>query len=158
MKRKKKRKIRFIGLIIIVLFFYLFYYLINSFIDIKIKNIYISNNMYLTDQEIIEIAKLSDYPSSLKNNSKTIKKRLESNTYILSANVKKKNLFEIYIEVEENKPLFYNRSLEFTILKDQTKVKDIYSVPTLINYVPDILYETFIDSMATIDKNILEKI
>lgn len=35
-------------------------------LNIKISNIYISGNNYLSDQEIIEIAKIENYPSTLK--------------------------------------------------------------------------------------------
>ncbi len=156
--QKKKRKIRYdriiIFLIIIIFIVSCFAYLFN----LKISNIYILNNNFLTDQQIIEIAGISDYPSTMQNMSFKIKQKLEDNIYIKSVKVYKKNLTEVYIEVEENRPLFYYEYNKKTILLDGKETNDTFIVPTVINYITDSYYDDFINEMGKLDISILSRI
>ena len=156
--KKQKRKIRYdriiIFLIIIVLIIGCFTYLFN----LKISNIYILNNSFLNDQQIIEIAEISDYPSTLQNMSFQIEKRLESNIYIKEAKVTKKGLSRVYIEVEENRPLFYYEYNKKTILLDGQETNDKFIVPAVVNYITDSYYNAFIEQMSKLDVAILNRI
>ena len=156
--KKQKRKIRYdriiIFLIIVVLIIGCFTYLFN----LKISNIYILNNSFLNDQQIIEIAEISDYPSTLQNMSFQIEKRLESNIYIKDAKVTKKGLSRVYIEVEENRPLFYYEYNKKTILLDGQETNEKFIVPTVVNYITDSYYNAFIEQMSKLDVTILNKI
>ena len=70
--KRRKNKIKYKNLIIIgiVLFLiFLSYTFINS---IKLKNIYVKGNTFLTDQQIIDIAGLKNYPKITKLNKKKI--------------------------------------------------------------------------------------
>lgn len=158
-KNKKKRKLnkkRVLSVLIIFLLFIIFIYKISN---TNITNIYIKGNNIFTDQEIIDIAKISNYPNSIKNNFYTLEKRLEENKYILSARVYKKGfLKKVYIEIEENYPLFYNLSEDKTILYDGSKVSDKFTIPTLINKIPDTIYDEFLEKTKKMDKNILNRI
>ena len=82
-KRKIKIKAIIISLILIAIAALIFYYISN----IHITNIYIIDNEFLSDYEIIKIAKLENYPNSMNNSSKKIKERLEKNDFIRSAKV-----------------------------------------------------------------------
>lgn len=156
--KKKKRKIRYdrilIFLVIVILIVISFTFLFN----LKISNIYILNNSFLTDQEIIEMAGISDYPETLKNLSVQIEDRLKNNIYIKEAKVYKKGLTKVYIDVVENKPLFYYESSKKTILTDGRETDEKFVVPTVINYITDNYYDAFINEMANIDENILKRI
>ena len=160
MRQLKKRKIKIrydrILIFLLVVFFIVicFIYLLN----IKISNIYISNNKYLSDQEIIEIAQIDNYPSTIQNLSISIKERLENNVYIKSAKVTKKGLTSVYIEVEENRPLFYYLYNNKTILLDGQAVDDRYVVPTVINYITDNYYNEFIEKIKLLDEDVLYRI
>lgn len=157
-KVKKKVKIRYGAIIVFLLLLYLIYYFLNSLINLRITNVYVLNNHYLSSQEVIELAGLNDYPSTIKNNSSKIKKSLEKNIYINKASVVKKKLTKVYIEIEENYPIFFNDSLKKTVLKDSNMVSEEFIVPVLINYVPDTIYDQFIKSMADINQGVLLKI
>ena len=157
-KVRKVRRIKYGRIFIIFVLLFLIIYLIYNLVDFKIKNIFISNNSILTDQEIIELANIDDYPSIFKYSDSEIEKRLEKNIFIKNATVTKKDLNKVYIDIEENYPLFYNSSLSLTILKDSSTVQDIFNIPVLINYVPDTIYDSFIEKMGMLDKNILIKI
>ena len=62
-KKKKKRVLKIkniiIILVILVLFGGLFYY----FLNMPIKNIYISGNYVISDMDILTLADLDEYPS-----------------------------------------------------------------------------------------------
>lgn len=156
--KKKKYKIKYQNLVIVFFVVFFLYYLISDFCSKKITNIYIINNSFFSDQEIIEIAQIQDYPNNIKNSCKKIKNRLESNIYIKKANVYKKNITEVFIEIEENRPLFYRSSVNMTVLADGSKVEKKLNAPTLINYVPDTIYDKFVSHMANVDKDILSRI
>ena len=73
--------------------------------------------------------------------------------YIKSAKVYKKSFTILYIEVEENRPLFYNSSSNETVLLDGKTVQEKLEAPVLINMIPDTLYEKFIKKILTLEKN-----
>lgn len=156
--KKKKVKIRFDRIVIFLFCVFLFALLIFLIFNIKIKNIYVLGNNYLKEQDILEISLISDYPSSLFNNSYKIEKRLEDNHMILDAKVYKKGLSKVYIEIKENKPLFYYEESKKTIHYDGTSSETIYPVPTVINYITDSYYDKFIEEMKTLDPNIISRI
>ena len=154
-KKKLNKKRFFTFLAILFLIILAIYYVFN----VKITNIYIKGNRILTDQEIIDIASIQDYPSSISNMSYKIEKRLESNMYIYSAKVSKKGaLKRVYIEVEENYPLFYYLPENKTVLYNEDRVDSNYKAPTLINVVPNTIYSKFISKLKKIDVDILSRI
>lgn len=154
-KNRKKRRLK---LIPVLLFLLVIVMLIAFAFSRKITNIYVSNNNYYSDQKIIELAKISNYPSILNNQPFIIKKRLEKDKLILSAKVSLKHFSKIYIEVEENSPLFYNSSSLKTVLQDGSEVEEYYDSATLINYVPDTIYPNFVKSLKKVNREVLNRI
>ena len=155
-KGKKKRKIslkkvfRFFLLVIICVIAYFI------LLHMKISNIYISGNKTLKDQEIIRLAGLEDYPSLVNNTSLIIRRRLKSSDMIIDAKVKIK-FGKVYIEVLENRPLFYDKSKNKTIMYDK-KEMDMVVTPYLLNYVPDTIYDEFVEALSKVNQDILERI
>ncbi|MDD2519253.1 MAG: FtsQ-type POTRA domain-containing protein [Bacilli bacterium] len=156
--KRKKRRLNYRKILLSFAFLFLFIYLINIVIDIPIKNIYIYNNKILSDQQIIELAKIENYPATFKNLSLMIEKRLEKNDYIKEAKVSKKHFTEVHIEITDNYPIFINRTLNKTILLDGKTVDKKFPIPTLINIVPDTKYDLFLEKMKLIDRHILPRI
>lgn len=157
-KKQKRLKIRYERVFLFLLVFGLFIYLMASLIHFPIKNIYIYNNTILSDQEIIDLAGIKNYPSIFSKTTREMEKRLEKNIYIKNATVKKKKLKEIHIEIEENYALFYNSSKGVTILKDLTEVSNELDGPYLVNYVTDTLYDEFVKKMSLIDREVINRI
>lgn len=154
-KVKKKRRIKYKNIIIFLIIVLLIVILYFKIFNVNLSTVYVTGNKILTDEEVIQIAKISK-----KNNDNSIlniKKRLENNKYILSAKVSKKNyLKDVYIEIEENRPLFiYNNE---TVLIDGTKVKEKYNIPIVINEIDSSIYEKFLDKFSYIDDSILTHI
>ena len=160
-KKKKnlnKRKLNLKRVLIALVILFLFCLGIYILFSIKIKNIYIKGNIYLSDQQIIDYSGLKDYPKSLNNLSYNIKNRLEKNTYISKVYVHK-NIFlnKVYIDIEENYPLFYYKSESKSVLYDGYKVSDKFSIPTVINQIPNTVYDKFLKCMQKVDINILNR-
>ena len=156
--KKGKRKIRFDRILIFLVILVVIIWTSVFILNIKISNIFILNNNFLNDQYIIEKALISDYPSVIKNPSFLIKKRLEKDDFIKSVKVYKKGFSKVYIEVIENRPLFYDEVLNKTVLSDKKKVNGNFSVPIVINNISDNYYDLFIEQMDKIDNNILRMI
>ena len=159
MKNKtKKRKIRYDRIIIFLIILIIIFSFFSYFFNLKITNIYILNNNILSDQEIIEFAKLSDYPSTFQNLSFQIEKRIKNNIYVKDVKVTKKWFTQVYIDITENRPLFYYEYNKKTILSDGRETTDFHSVPTVINYITDSYYDKFIEEMNKLDESILSRI
>ena len=157
-KITKKRKLNKKRFFIFLIIFFLIVAFLYKFLNTNITNIYIKGNYYLTDQEIIDLAELQNYPNSISNLSYKIEKKLENNDYIRNANVYK-NIFinEVYIEIEENYPLFYYQTESKTILYDGSEVEKDFSSLTVINKIPDTIYDKFLEKLRQVDIDTLNR-
>ena len=75
---KKKIRIKFFNIFLFLTFVLIIVGSVYKIANLKITNIYIKNNYYLTDLEVIETAKIKNYPSTFQNSCKKIEKRLLS--------------------------------------------------------------------------------
>lgn len=157
-KKTKKRRIRFGRILLVLLLLFLIFYLLSHLFQFPIKNIYIQGNNLLSDQEIIEIAGIENYPSIFSKSSHEIEKKLEKNIYIQQAKVQKKYLREVHITIQDNNPLFYDSNKKKTIFSDKTEVKQQLSTPLLMNYIPDTIYELFFQKMNSLHVHTLKRI
>lgn len=161
-KRKLKIKTIIIFLVIIVLIVYSCFLLFNSVINSNIKNIYIIGNDILSDDDIMELAKIQNYPKILSISSNEMERRIKTSPFIKKVDVKKRIGNQVYIYIDEYKPLFYNKTNNKLIIENNKEVllENIFNnIPTLINSVEDKkVYEKLIDKFVKIDDNIKEKI
>ncbi len=158
-KQKKKVKKGFIKFCVIILILFGIGNLVYYGFGPNIKNIYVLNNNYLSDQEIIDLAKLNNYPNFYTTSSSSIKKKLKSNILVKDVKIKKRLFNKIYIYVDEYEVLFYNQNTSKYVLENKKEVLlDGIVVPTLINYVPDTKYNTFINKYILLDDKVKQKI
>ena len=156
-KKVKKVKVRYGRIILVLIILFLITYSIFTYIKIPIKNIFISGNTLIKDQEIIDIAGISNYPSILSFTSYGIEQKLEKNIFIKDAKVKKQ-FRKITISIEENYPLFYNKNKKKTVMYDFRETKDNMNAPILINSLTDEVYKLFKEKMKLIKRNIIDRI
>lgn len=148
-----KRKFKFVKFLVVILTLYIILFLGYKLFTAKIKNIFILNNNYLTDQEVIEESGLRNYPSFLLTTKYKIKKNLLKNSLIKEAKIKKKLWGIIYIEISEYEPLFIYQ--DKVILDNGTKIdNNDYILPILINDVNEETLTKFINKYKDIDKEI----
>lgn len=157
MKRKSRVKVRYNNVLKLFLTIILIFLLVLIFLNIRISNIYITGNNYLTDVEVIKSAKIENYPSIFKNTSSIIKKRLLHNQLVKDVKISY-SFTSLYINIEENYPLFYNSTIKKTVLCDKTTTSNKYIVPYLINYIPDSIYDEFINCLISLNNEILLRI
>lgn len=155
-KKKRKLKKKVIPLLLLILISLIV--LIIKFAKFNIKNIYVEGNFMYSDQQIIDIAQLQEYPNTFENMSFMIKNRLEKDLFINKAKVKKQGLFKVIIEIEENYPLFYYQVEDKVILLNGKKTNKKTSNITVVNQIPDTVYTKFYNKMKNIDINVLSKI
>ena len=156
-KKVKKVKVRYGRIILVLIILFLIIYSIFTYIKIPIKNIFISGNTLIKDQEIIDIAGISNYPSILSFTSYGIEQKLEKNILIKDAKVKKQ-FRKITIKIEENYPLFYNQNIKKTVMYDFRETKDNMNAPILINSLTDEVYKLFKEKMKLVKRNIIDRI
>lgn len=157
-KVKKKRKLKVRKLFTVIFIFTLILLGLAFLTDVKINNIIVKGNNLYSDWEIIKMAKLDDYPSSLKTLSRNIEKNLEKDNYINEVNVERPSLTKVVINVKENLPLFYYLPVDKTILTDKSETKDNFPVPTVINYIPDKVYSKFLKAISSVEYDIVKRI
>ena len=162
-KKKKKRKVRLkiknilIFLSIILIFLAVIYYVL----QMPIKNIYISGNKILDDETVIELAKLSNYPSFLLTSTSQIKRNLSKSDYINNIKISKKLGNVIDIKVEEYKALALTNNGQRVILSSGKIIENkdnITDVPVLNNNISDKVFNYFIKKFSGVNDNILRQI
>lgn len=152
------RKIRYKRLVLFLLIVFVLVLILLKFLTLRITNIYVDGNVYFSDQEIIEMAKLSNYPSSFFTFSNRVKSNISKNQLIESAKVSKKSFTKIYINVVENRPLFYDQVNNKTVLKDGSTVDKKYNVPSLSNTVSNDVYNEFLSQFSMINYDVFNNI
>ena len=158
MAKKKRLRLKKKNLFLLFCFFTMFLLSLAFMMDIKINNVIVKGNILYEDYDIIKKAHLENYPSSLSNLSFNIKKVLEKDPYVKKAKVYKTSLTKVVIVVEENLPLFYYLPTKKTVLMDKTQTDDNFPVPTVINYVPDKIYELLLEKISSADYDIIKRI
>ncbi|MCI9110347.1 MAG: FtsQ-type POTRA domain-containing protein [Bacilli bacterium] len=152
-KRKLKGKSILIAFILVILSALALIYIYS----LKISVITVKGNTLYSEWEIIKLAGLDNYPSSMQSISGLIENKLEKDPYIKKATVKKHFITQVSIEVEENSPLFYYVPNKKTVLENGKETEANFPVPTLVNYVPNKIYDNFLEEMENTDYKIIKR-
>lgn len=158
----KKRKIKVFHFILFLLILILLGLFVFLMVYSKTKNIIIKNNHILSDEEIITLAKIEDYPPFYLTTSHDIKKRLKKNPFIKDVTIKRGFYHILTLDISENKPLFFYEVDKKIVLESEEEVELEHSeqlrIPRVMNYVPNTKYESLIKNIKKIDEDILGKI
>ena len=160
-KRVKKRKLNLKAFIILLLILYLIIMFLYTLFTTKIKNIYILGTNLLTDNEIIEVAGIKDYPSLFEISKSKLEERISSLELVENVKITKTLTGKLTIEITESTPLFYNRNTNKVVLSNNKEVDSsskYLGIPTLINYVPTDILNDFVKSFKEIDPDIIKMI
>ena len=159
----KKRKIKFMNLLIILIVLFGLFFGVYSIIKIPLKGIVIKNTKYLNDDYIIELANIKNYPRYISLSCNDIENKISKSDYVDSVKVKRKWPFILEITVNESVPLFFDMNKNKYVFDNSSTasfddISDEFIVPRLLNYVPDVKYRKFINGMSRVKKDILVKI
>lgn len=152
------RRIRYKKLVLFLLIVFIFVLILFKFLTLKITNIFVDGNIYFSDQDVIELAKISNYPSAFFTFSSRVEANIKKNKLIESVKVNKKNFTKVYISVVENRPLFYDQVNNKTILKDGSISDNKFNVPSLSNVVSSDIYDEFLLKFGEIDYSVFNVI
>lgn len=159
-KIKKKTKLKVIPILIFLLLIVIAFFLLSFFMKVEIKNIYVYGNNILSDQEIIELADIENYPSFLRTSTIKIIKKIKQSPYVKEVKVKKNLIATINIYIEEYDLLFIKESDRKVVIDINKEIDSnirTNGIPMLLNYVPDTVYGDFIKEMKEIKKEILKE-
>ncbi len=155
--KKRKFKIRYDRILICFGILIIVGFIIYTIIDKKLTNIYISGNSYLSDEVIIKESNLANYPKMISINTLSIKKKLLENSFINDVEISKKNT-EIHIKIKEAHPIYFDSAINKTVLSNGNEIDDYYVVPSLVNYIPNNLIQSFQEKLSEVDEQVLVKI
>ena len=161
-KIKKKKRLKLIPFLLFVLVIAGIIFLIDVLLDTRIENIVIKGNKIVTDQQIIDEAGLSNYPSFYKTTSYSIKKALEKNSFIKEVKIKRSFYHVLTIEVSEHKVLLKKETTGKLVLENMNEVttdQEIpYTVPRLVNDVPKNKYSELLKNLLKVKNNVRSSI
>lgn len=160
-KKVRKKRFNFLKFLIVLLFLYILITGSIYLINVSIKNIVILNNNYLTDEKIIETAKVEDYPSFLRTTSYGIKKRLKKLDLVEDVKIRKKWGFVLEITVYEKKLLYMIRSNNLYMDENNNTLEiseNVNGIPTLINFIPEEIEKELVNKMSGLNINSISKI
>ena len=158
MRRKKNKKKKILKVLIVLL---IIGGIVSYIFLMRVKNIYVSGNILLTDQEIIELAGLENYPKLFKTSSYSMENKIKVNSYIEDVKVSKDIFGSITIKVKEYNLLLKNEldnTMYLSNLKTLPSDNNVVGIPTLINSVDKKILESFLKKLDTIDRTILSQI
>ena len=160
-KKVKKTKIKLIPLLVLIVILIILSIIIKLLFDVKINNIYIHGNNRIDDEYIINYLDLGDYPSYLKTISWALEMKLKDNPYIKDAKVEKKFFGVLDIEITEEDVLFYKDYDEKYVMSSKKEVDSLpymYEPVVIINYIPDVEYNEFLNRYVRLSSSVIDKI
>lgn len=158
--KEKKKKIRWKGLILILLIIYLIITFISYIYKMPIRKININGISYLKENYIINYINIKN-KTIISTKTNDIKKDLLKLDLIKDVKVKKNFIGIININIEEDKILFLNNITNKIVLgsgKEITNNKEFLGLPVLINVVPNDIYKSLINKLSLINNEVLEMI
>lgn len=158
----KKKKLRILPFLVFIIIISIIIFLALLLIDTKVKNIIITGNEVINDEEVITRSKLTNYPSFYKSSTKTMEKAIKENPIVKSVNIKREFYHIFNIEIEEYEILYKKEDNGKYVLENKEEItltNNIpYMIPRLINEIPNNKLKSFIKYYKRINKDIREKI
>ncbi len=158
----KKKKLRLLPFLIFIIVIAVIVFVCLFILDTKVKNIIITGNEILSDDEIIDLAGLTDYPSFYKTLNITMKNNIKENPLIKNVDINRSFYHIIEINVDEYEILYKREDNGKYVLENKDEItldKEIpYTIPRLINEIPNKKLNSFIKYYKRVDLSIREKI
>lgn len=157
MAKRKKKKLNIKRTLAFCLFIYILCYGIYYLVNQPIKHIEINGNNLVTDNEILRVSKLKDYPSIFKYSNRTLEKRIKTIKLVNDVDVKKWFGHIIKIEIKENKLLFYYE--DKIVLSNgnfiKNDIENVYGIPTFMGNIKTDILNNFVNGFSELNDNII---
>lgn len=157
--KKKKRKLKKTGFLIIILLIALLSFGIYNFFNLSLKNIYVVGNDRVNDSYVIDVLLKEDFLIKdifFKKNQKELLK----NPLINNTKYKYLPLRGLEVEIFEKEIILYERleDLYITSLGEKLKLKEKIDVPILENYIIDVVQKRFYSEFFKVEKDVFKRI
>lgn len=159
-KMVKKKKLRVFRLFLILFVLGAIFFVVYLYLNLKIQNLLVTGNYYLSDDEVLDTAGVLDYPSFYFTFSNQLEKKLLKHPLIKEAKIHRSFYHVLTIDIVEHQPLFIKKENGKIVLDNQEEVDSFgeQGLPMLMNYVPNTKYRKFVKKMAKIKKEVLGKV
>lgn len=160
-KKKKKLRLKVKVLVKALVFLCVVSLCVYYYLNLSIKNIFITGNTNVKDVAIIEAAGLKDYPLVKEIKRKDIQNKITDLPLIDKAQVTINPFGKITIKIEETNVLFFYKYNNKCITASNESIEnstDYYGIPTLINFTPDTIFDQLVSGFNKIDYNIIKMI
>ena len=148
-----KRRVKVTNILIVLIVLYVIGLYAYKLVVAPINNIYVSNNKYLTDQEVIDTSGIRNYPSFILTTKYQMKKKLLKNEMVESVKIRKKLDRSVTIEINEATPLFIYK--DKIVLSNGKEINNkSYELPLLINNLNNEIMNKLIDKYQDINDEI----
>ena len=132
----KKKKLRLLPFLIFIIVVAIIVFTCLFILDTKVKNIIITGNEVLSDDEIIDLAGLTNYPSFYKTLNLTMKNNISENPLIKNVDINRSFYHVIEINVDEYEILYKREDNGKYVLENKKEItldEEIpYTIPRLI--------------------------
>lgn len=157
MKKKKKKKRLRVKSVLKILFLVPIIVIIYFISKIPVRNFYVNNNTYLSDEQVLNELKLDKNSSFLLTNHIILNKNIEKSKYIKEVRFSRNLSLEVTLDVSLYRRLFYDNEKNKVILENGTEIDyERDDLPVLINKIEDSkIYESLVNKMMKIDDNTL---
>ena len=158
----KKKKLRLLPFFIFIIVIAVIVFVCLFILDTKVKNIIITGNEVLSDDDIIDLAGLTDYPSFYKTLNITMKNNIKENPLIKNVDINRSFYHIIEINVDEYEILYKREDTGKYVLENKDEItldkETPYTIPRLINEISNKILNRFIKYYKRVDLSIREKI
>ncbi len=155
----KRKRFNFKKFIFLLLFVYLLINIVFYVFKLPIKNIYIKGTTIISDNTIIETAKIKNYPSIFRANSFLMKKRLQKLDLVKDVKIKKSIFGKLTINISEAKMLYIDSNGK-VILENGKKIenKNYLGLPTLTSSLNNELFKKFYQNFSKVNRDVISLI
>lgn len=160
MKKKKRKKLKIKSVFIFLLFLAVLFFGFYSLSFIKPRTYIIKNNKYLTDSEVLKELKLDKNSSFLTTCNIFKRDEVKKSKLIKSVDIKRNLNFEVVIDVNEYKMIYYDGPNKKVILENSNSINyNNDNLPVLINKIDDKdILKSFNKKMSKINEETLNTI
>ena len=159
-KKKVRKRIRWKVLLLFAIFILVCSSIFFFVRQIPVQRILIHGTKYTSDYDIIMATGLKNYPNLMDIHTRDLKQKVLEIPTVEKVSVVKNLFGSVIFDIEEAKPLFYNRNTGKIALSNgqESILAQASGLPTLINYVPDVYYKRLLNELNKLDEDVLRLI
>lgn len=157
-KKKKRLNLKKVFILTLIILITAIIYKLSG--KITVQGIEVSGIVNVSESSIIRNPIFDKSIPYFTYNESSICNSIKNNKLIKTCKIKRKLGFKLEIIVTENRPLFYYLDTQKLVLSNHEQIEstNLYGVPSLINYVPEKIFNKFIDGLNNVKSDIIRSV